>query len=428
MKQMLSLAMLFFACSLHAQSWSLNGNAGTTLKNKLGTISNVSLRFVTNNQERMKIHYSGNVGIGTPSPEQKLHVNGTAAFMNGSVGIGTTSPTAKLDIFNTSDFYGIKINNSFTALDDYIAINATSINDAGYGIGLYTTGGFYGLRSYGNGSNAPWSVYGVYGEANGTAGSRYGVYGYATGGDFNAAGYFDGDVYATNYLSISDRKFKTDITQLQNALDKLMRLNPASYRFKTDENPKMGLPKGEQVGLIADEVKQVFPQLVNVAVRPAKYDKDRSKLLSPEVSYEAVNYVGLVPVVISAIQEQQQQIQALKKKADKVDALEKELAELKALLTKNNGIVSVSSAYLESAVPNPSHGTTVIRYQLPEAATAATLILVNQKGQTLKTIALTSRGAGQVNLNTSELASGVYTCTLWANGREVASKQLVVTK
>lgn len=60
-----------------APYWSLSGNNNATLANKIGTTNAVSLRFVTNNTERMKILSTGNVGIGTASPTYKLSVNGT---------------------------------------------------------------------------------------------------------------------------------------------------------------------------------------------------------------------------------------------------------------------------------------------------------------------------------------------------------------
>jgi len=52
---------------------------------------------------------SGNVGIGTTAPSQKIHVVGdgsySATFMNGNVGIGTTSPVAKLDVNGSVNIY-----------------------------------------------------------------------------------------------------------------------------------------------------------------------------------------------------------------------------------------------------------------------------------------------------------------------------------
>jgi hypothetical protein len=63
--------------------WSLAGNNNATLSHKIGTTNNISLRFVTNNTERMNIHSGGNVGIGTTSPAQKLDVNGNINIAKG---------------------------------------------------------------------------------------------------------------------------------------------------------------------------------------------------------------------------------------------------------------------------------------------------------------------------------------------------------
>lgn len=187
----------------------------------------------------------------------------------------------------------------------------------------------------------------------------------------------------------------------------------------------MNLPKGRQIGLIADELKQVFPELVQKAVHPARYDeKDRHKMIDPVVAYEAVNYQGLIPVLIASAQEQQQQIEGLKKENSE---LKERLAKIEATLTRNSTI-SLSSAYLENPVPNPSQSSSVVRYYVPESNATAKLTLVNAKGQTLKEVSLASRGSGQVKLSTANLPAGVYGCTLWTDGQRVSSRQLVIAR
>jgi hypothetical protein len=59
-----------------SDAWLIGGNAGTTNVNFLGTTDSVSLRFRTNNVERMVIDSMGNVGIGTGTPTVKLEVAG----------------------------------------------------------------------------------------------------------------------------------------------------------------------------------------------------------------------------------------------------------------------------------------------------------------------------------------------------------------
>jgi hypothetical protein len=58
-------------------AWDLLGNAGTTAStNFVGTTDNTSLRFRTNNMERMIVdNTTGNVGIGLSNPIAKLHVS-----------------------------------------------------------------------------------------------------------------------------------------------------------------------------------------------------------------------------------------------------------------------------------------------------------------------------------------------------------------
>ena len=79
----ISALLLFLFSDTNAQSWSLNGNSGTTSSNFLGTIDNKALVFRTKNTERMRILSSGNTGIGTNNPLQKLDIDGNINLRKG---------------------------------------------------------------------------------------------------------------------------------------------------------------------------------------------------------------------------------------------------------------------------------------------------------------------------------------------------------
>jgi hypothetical protein len=121
-----------------------------------------------------------------------------AGFFNGRVVVEGHPSTAG------NDWGGIvfrsEVKHNLTS--DTYAIFCKSVPTDGYGIGLRSEGGWYGIQGSGNGGAYTGTTYGVYGQATGSAGTRIGVYGTAAGGTTNWAGYFVGSAYVSNNLRI----------------------------------------------------------------------------------------------------------------------------------------------------------------------------------------------------------------------------------
>jgi hypothetical protein len=106
---------------------------------------------------------------------------------------------------------------------------------------------------------------------------------------------------ASSWSSVSDERLKDITGSIDNAVEKLMTLRAVNFSWKSDETNK------ENLGLIAQDVEKVFPQVV-----------DKNKLSigvnnnTDDNEYLGVRYQDLVPVLVKAIQEQQQQIEELR--------------------------------------------------------------------------------------------------------------------
>jgi hypothetical protein len=69
-----------YVCTVDVNNgWKLNGNAGTTATDFIGTTDNKDVTIKTNNTEAIKILANGNVGIGNSTPSSKLSIIGSAA-------------------------------------------------------------------------------------------------------------------------------------------------------------------------------------------------------------------------------------------------------------------------------------------------------------------------------------------------------------
>jgi hypothetical protein len=139
---------------------------------------------------------------------------------------------------------------------------------------------------------------GVAGAATGTNG--IGVSGAASGSGGHAidatcngscagsgyAGYFRGNVFATGSYGGSDIRLKKDIADSKYGLEYVMKMRPVTFKWKEGDDQT-------QVGLIAQDVQKLVPELVRAG--------DQGIL--------GINYNGVGPVLIKAIQEQQRMIE-----------------------------------------------------------------------------------------------------------------------
>ncbi len=239
----------------------------------------------------------GNVGIGTTNPTSKLQVEGNVDInsdldvdggtlhVDGTlnrVGIGVTSPTAKLDV-----------------RDGDLHLTTTSGNGSSY------------LRLIEN----PTFIVGGYLHYDGNADILH--IGTNISGDVNTISLprGTGDVgigtSSPNYkldvrgtignnatLHHSDIRWKKNVHSLPNSLEKITRLRGVSFEWRQDEFAEMNFPEGKRIGLIAQEVEAVIPELVNTAAD----------------GYKSVAYANLVAVLIEAVKEQQKQIEALERR------------------------------------------------------------------------------------------------------------------
>ncbi len=104
-------------------------------------------------------------------------------------------------------------------------------------------------------------------------------------------------VYATiGVIQTSDATLKTNIQPTQYGLDEVLALNPIEYNWKDYPSG------GKMVGLLAQEVQKIIPEVV---VTP----QDGSPL--------GMKYIELIPILVKAIQEQQKKIEELEKMVKK---------------------------------------------------------------------------------------------------------------
>lgn len=219
----------------------------------------------------------------------------------------------------------------------------------------------------------------------------------------------------------SDRSTKEEITPLKNSLDRVLKLNGYSFRFKTDplcadcnDGATSNQTDGKlQIGLMADEVEQVVPEVVR------EVDVDKRK---------AIAYQNIVALLIESTKEQQKMINSLQAQVAKMMAFGGFNGQGQGNNGNGNGNnnpMDISKLFANS--PNPFNSSTSIGYYLSANVTQADIKVWDMQGVERKNFSLnTIQGNGNVTLQASELpTTGTYICALIVDGQIIDSRTMV---
>jgi hypothetical protein len=202
-----------------------------------------------------------NINTGTSSSAVNIGGTGTITIGGNSVSIGAVTGNTTVNIANSSTVSNtVQIGNSNTTV----------------GIGGAADGA-YSLRVYGN--------------------------------------------LRTNAINeTSDQRFKKDVQTVDNALDKALALRGVNYYWNQQAFPDLNFDSTKQLGVIAQEVEKVVPEVVRTDAK----------------GFKSVEYSKITAILIEALKAQQKMIEELKQdvkklkaESGKVEKLEAEMAEFR---------------------------------------------------------------------------------------------------
>ena len=245
------------------------------------------------------------------------NITATGGTFNGYLTVGSNNMKIGTDVSGTDDGIYIDANNYWVDSGGdtkfKFGTSTTSISyDSGYGgpLAYASTGVALWVQSNA-GTSAGLYVYDGGMQANNSRSGQNGGYAIRTGGTQPNL-YVGGEIRATGNIIAyySDERLKTKLSNINNAVDKLSQLN--GFYYKNNEIAKSFGYTDEktQLGLSAQEVQSVFPDIVN----PAPFDtEDVNGGSKSGENYLTIDYSKLVPVLVEAIKELKAEIEELKK-------------------------------------------------------------------------------------------------------------------
>ena len=251
----------------------------------------------------------------------------------------------------------------------------------------------------------------------------------------------DGSVYSKgSLLTASDESYKENITSINNSLNTIKRMRGVTYRLKGQDNETATTNTFQSDVSSRDTLSAQSPVPVEI-VNKIKAEKKRKKSgfiaqeleeIFPEAVYtlpngkKAIAYSEIIPLLVEAIKEQQNEIDELKQA--KSIQTRSAISDADEQSDVNSLLDEKLKAKLYSNISNPFKEQTTISFFIPEASSRASIHIYNLQGKQIKQINIESRGNGSVTINGYELTPGMYMYSLIVDGKEVDTKKMILTE
>ncbi len=299
-----------------SQVWDIAGNETNFFVRDVSHSSAIPFKIKPGaDVNSLVIDSDNNIGIGILDATQKVHIaSGNVYVASGRIGVNI-APTVPLDVMGNMRVTG----NSFITGDhtQTMSTGATFFNTSfATVLRLDAVNARVGIGTATPGHQLELSTDDAYKPSGGS------------------------------WLGASDRRLKKDIKDFKDGLDVLMNIRPVSYHY----NGKLGLPTEDQhIGVIAQEIQTVAPY----TIKPLNLQSEEAQ----GADYLGYDGTALTYVLINAVQEQQQQIDAqqkeinqLKAELSEVEVLKSQMAALSKMVAELNEATDQEQATAEKTM------------------------------------------------------------------------------
>jgi hypothetical protein len=230
----------------------------------------------------------------------------------------------------------------------------------------------------------------------------------------------NGSLWSSTMWVFSDGRMKTKVVEIDNPIEKIMKLRGVYYYYKpvSTYSKVLGINVNDtnrHIGFIAQEVKLVIPEVVDTTSKGTF----------------GVNYSQLIALLTAGVQQQQGEINSLKLQikqcCDKANPIGKKDTLINLGKTNSTGLINQQFILYQNQ-PNPFSVNTSINYQTPADAKGINLLVFTMQGELVKTYSNLLTGKQSVQINGSDLKPGMYLYSLVANGNEIDTKRMILSE